>query len=166
MGYYFEFEIQANLRRDTPKEVIDTIFYEMYSTYLEVYADQFDKMVPYALKDIYIKKICEAVTDYSDNFWDIKRAKDIFSWYSGKSYPIIQPIWTDDWKKFKTDPDNYNPIWQLSLYGDLNHGYDAINGFVDYITPYIAGHKPKQYIGWYKGEDQNERINLYAKKKS
>lgn len=161
MGYYFKFEINCTLRRDTPKKVIDTIFFEIYSAYLETYPDEFDKMVPYALKDIYIKKICEATTDYSDKFWGIKRAKDVFSWYNGLNYPIIQPIWTN-WFKFKDDPNNYKPFWQITLRGDLNYGYEAINGFVEYITPYLAGHKPKQYIGWCKGEDQNQRIELYA----
>lgn len=161
MGYYTRFEIQCTLKRETPKEVLDTLFYEIYSAYLERYPDEFNKMVPYALKEIYIKKITEAKPDYSDFFWSTPRATDIFSWYSGLYYPIIQPIWTD-WMKFKSDSDNYNPFWHLTLHGDLNYGYEAINGFVEYITPYLSGHKPKQYIGWYKGEDQNERINLYA----
>lgn len=161
MGYYFEFEINCTLRRDAPKKVIDTIFFEIYSVYLDNYPDEFDKMVPHALKEIYIKKVCESTTDYSDNFWKIKRAKDVFSWYSGRNYPIIQPTWRD-WSKFKADPNNYNPFWEITLRGDLNFGYDAINGFVEYITPYLAGHKPKQYIGWYKGENQNQRIELYA----
>jgi len=161
MGYYFEFEIHATLKRDTQKEVLDTIMREIYGVYLENYPEHFTKMTAYSLKDIYIQKVINAEPDYSNKFWNILRSRDIFSWFIDKTHPYLQPRWKDH-DKFKNDPENYQPIWHLRLIGDLSHSYDAINGFVEYITPYLAGHKPKQYIGWYKGEDQNERINLYA----
>lgn len=54
---------------------------------------------------------------------------------------------------------------ELYINCDINYGYDEIELFVDWITPFIAGHKPKEYVGWYQGEGQDRKHNVYIERK-
>ncbi len=53
--------------------------------------------------------------------------------------------------------------WRLTLRSDFKN-HDAAELFAKWIAPYVAGHKPKEYIGWYKSEDHQWRINLYIER--
>jgi hypothetical protein len=55
--------------------------------------------------------------------------------------------------------------WRLSLECEVKYGWEEIQAFSDWITPYVAGRKKNEYIGWYKGESHEiGRINLYIKR--
>jgi hypothetical protein len=55
--------------------------------------------------------------------------------------------------------------WRLYLHCEINYGYRECEEFANWIGPYVAGHKPKEWIGWYKGEDSRQfRNDLYIKK--
>lgn len=44
---------------------------------------------------------------------------------------------------------------------DINYGNDEIEQFVRLLEPHAASRKKNYCVGWYQGEDQQERINLY-----
>ncbi len=43
----------------------------------------------------------------------------------------------------------------------INYGRQEILEFARWITPYVAGHKPKEYIGELIGEERTDRDNVY-----
>jgi hypothetical protein len=67
----------------------------------------------------------------------------------------------EEMQRFIPRAENY---WLLELHTEINYGYEEIQQFVDWISPYVAGRKQKQYVGWYKGEDDRQRINLYVQR--
>lgn len=161
MGYYYRFEIFATLRRDTPEDIINTIFHCIYGA-----EGSIDRIAPYSLRDIYKKRLATSkelvLETFRHKLFSSERGHGfrIFHHFNGCSHPYIQPNWRC-YSKFADNPNNYKPYWDVRLSGDLNYGYDAIHEVVDFLGPYIAGHRPKKYVGWYKGEDQTLRINLY-----
>lgn len=54
--------------------------------------------------------------------------------------------------------------WILFIHCDVNYDLEVIEKFAEWITPYVAGHKPKEYIGWWKGEDDRLSTNLYIER--
>ena len=52
----------------------------------------------------------------------------------------------------------------LFIWCDVNYEREVIIEFVKWITPYVKGHKPKEYIGFIKGEDDREKTNLYIER--
>ena len=88
----------------------------------------------------------EPISDHS--FFKTERWRSIFShmgfdWYE-KPY-------------FNKLP---NGSFELFLHADIKYGYEEIEQFADWITPYVCGHKPKEYIGSVKN-DNLDRYNLY-----
>jgi len=57
-----------------------------------------------------------------------------------------------------------NGYYELSLYCEIKYGWDEIRAFADWITPFVAGHKKKEYIGWMQGEGRNYRENIYIER--
>lgn len=53
--------------------------------------------------------------------------------------------------------------WVLFLHADINHGLEEVEEFVDWVTPYVAGRKQKEFIGWSESEGVGGRINHYVK---
>lgn len=53
--------------------------------------------------------------------------------------------------------------FELGLWTDINHGIDEINQLIDWITPFVAGRKKHFYIGYYKGETDEKRTNIYIR---
>ena len=49
----------------------------------------------------------------------------------------------------------------LQIACDINYEDGEIDRFCDWIYPYIVGHKPKEYIGYRQGEDEDRRRNIY-----
>lgn len=49
---------------------------------------------------------------------------------------------------------------------DVKSGYFEIEQFVDFISPFVVGHKPKEYIGCYNWDDNDDKrdINLYIER--
>lgn len=58
-----------------------------------------------------------------------------------------------------------NGYYELYLYCEINYGWDEIRLFADWITPFVAGHKNKEYIGYLQGEDRDSRENIYIERK-
>ena len=57
--------------------------------------------------------------------------------------------------------------YDLQLDANINYGSEEIHEFTKWITPYVAGRKKKQYIGWYKGESHEiQSTNLYAEREA
>jgi len=52
---------------------------------------------------------------------------------------------------------------KVRIKSEFNNHTTEIESLVEWISPYIAGHKPKQYIGRYRWEGR-DWINLYAKR--
>lgn len=76
------------------------------------------------------------------------------------------------WHWIDTDPHTYfkkrGAHHRLYIHCDINYCDEEIAQFADWITPFVAGHKPKEYIGWYKhdGSDYGERNNVYIERKN
>lgn len=46
----------------------------------------------------------------------------------------------------------------------MNYDLEVIEKFAEWITPYVTGHKPKEYIGRWNGEDDRLSTNLYIER--
>lgn len=57
-----------------------------------------------------------------------------------------------------------NGYYELELHCDINYGHNEVQEFVKWISPYVAGRKKKQYIGWWKNEDVNWTCNEYVER--
>jgi hypothetical protein len=68
----------------------------------------------------------------------------------------------DDLKPSLWIPENGNP--ELIISCDINYGYEEIKEFAKWITPYVSGHKPKEYIGEVIPEESWRRFNLYIER--
>lgn len=55
--------------------------------------------------------------------------------------------------------------WKLFLNCTVNYGQKEILEFAKWIAPYVAGHKPKEYIGTYREEGLTRRDNIYVERK-
>lgn len=51
----------------------------------------------------------------------------------------------------------------LFIWTDINYGIDEITQFIDWISPYVAGHKMREYIRWRRTEG-TDRLNLYIER--
>ncbi len=55
---------------------------------------------------------------------------------------------------------------RLTIHCDINYGSEEIEQFALWITPFLAGHKPREYIGWYRHDNSayGERNNVYIER--
>jgi hypothetical protein len=53
--------------------------------------------------------------------------------------------------------------WTLFIHTRINYGTEEINQFVSWITPFVIGHKPMEYIGWKRMEGYSEE-NVYIQR--
>lgn len=58
---------------------------------------------------------------------------------------------------FKTEEGKL-PVLYINC--DIKAGYSEIEQFVDFISQFIAGHKPKEYIGYYNWDDNDNKTNI------
>ena len=68
------------------------------------------------------------------------------------------------WLKEKTYFKNENGKWKFRTSCEINYGRDEILEFAKWISPYVAGHKPKEFIGELKGENREDRQNVYIER--
>lgn len=66
--------------------------------------------------------------------------------------------------KEKTKFIYQNERWRLKIVTEINHGREEILEFTKWITPFIIGHKPKEFIGEYIGEERSDRQNVYLER--
>lgn len=57
---------------------------------------------------------------------------------------------------FKIEKEYY----VLSIFPNINYGFAEIETFAEWISPYVAGHKPREFIGRMKGDEGNWE-NIY-----
>lgn len=57
-----------------------------------------------------------------------------------------------------------NEQWKLFISPVINYGREEILEFAKWITPYVIGHKPKEFIGELTGEDHTDRCNVYLER--
>jgi hypothetical protein len=67
--------------------------------------------------------------------------------------------WCKEKPYFKHDGKN----WKLKIAVDINYGYQEIHEFAKWITPYVIGHKPKEFIGEAFGEERT-KYNIYLER--
>ncbi len=58
---------------------------------------------------------------------------------------------------FKKVGENY----RLRVACEINYEAGEIEQFVNWITPYVIGHKPKEYIGYFQKEGSRKKVNVY-----
>ncbi len=68
------------------------------------------------------------------------------------------------WLKEETYFKNENEQWRLRVACDINYGRNEILQFTEWISPYVIGHKPKEYIGQLDGEDRGDKQNVYIQR--
>jgi hypothetical protein len=160
MGYYFRFDFLATLKKDLPQEIIIQLVNYIYN---DAY---FDEVHNESYKEDYRKLFVsdqdlEKLREPAHKFFSEKRWHSIFTRHCEGSCSY-RPGFFKKWvNETNTNESEY---WQLQLSGDINCGLNEIAEFVDWITPYIAGRKKHTYVGWYQGEDQEKRINIYVDK--
>lgn len=54
-----------------------------------------------------------------------------------------------------------NGCYEIFLHADIKYGYEEIEQFALWITPYVCGHKPKEYIGYYINDISHVPVNVY-----
>lgn len=55
--------------------------------------------------------------------------------------------------------------WTLKIHTEVNYGYNEIAHFCYWISQYVTGHKPKEFIAWYKSEEDRRATNIYIYRK-
>lgn len=69
---------------------------------------------------------------------------------------------------FHEPPEFYrfpNGYYKLILHGEINNGMDEVYLFKDWIYPYVAGRKSKQYIGYWDNETPEvPKENIYIER--
>lgn len=84
---------------------------------------------------------------------------DNFFYESGLFGEPMPPI-------FRKDAKGYH---YLELHASINHAYEELIQFTNWITPYVAGRKKKQYIGYWRDEAFEKRdpdVNIYVNKQT
>lgn len=140
MGLYTEFHCNVILRKDTPDDVLLLISHSIYDPdFMTIYIDARNNIeTPHPL----------TLPDHP--FFKTERWDRIF----GCHYDLAAPYF------IKTKAGYY----RLSIGCSINYGFHEIQEFIKWITPYVAGRKKKQYIGWLKNEDQDYRVNEYVER--
>jgi hypothetical protein len=55
----------------------------------------------------------------------------------------------------------YSGYYELHLHADINYEDEEVIKFVDWISPFIAGHKKKTYLGYKIPDSAHQRTNIY-----
>lgn len=143
MGYYYRIHISVILRKDTPQNVIDII-----KDHIGL------KHIPEGPALMTAQELFESTPkpELIDHpFFQLPRWMSMFHPHHDLPLPHIYQ-----------HPGGY---WDLQLDADINYGSEEARQFAEWIAPYVAGRKKKQYIGWYKGESHEvPTINLYVER--
>jgi hypothetical protein len=87
------------------------------------------------------------------------------------SHPFFETKrWTQllgkwEWNNPKTYFIKRGDHWRLFINSDINYGSEEIDQFTDWITPFVAGHKPREFIGGYKCDGLHRWENVYIERK-
>ena len=138
MGYYTELKFIAILRQDTPSEVVDLLDRVIRKGDFGVDSVLFksDDVFKPAIEHPFFK--CERwYMLFTSTNWDEKMQGGLF--YKRRNN------------------------WVIDLHTEFKNYDDEIDEFIDWISPYVSGRKKKQYAGYYKGETQENKMNIYIK---
>lgn len=136
MGYYTTFKFKATLKRDLPEDVVSIL-----------------------------KKV---VTE-----GDLGHNKEMFHSNDVFTPEIEHPFFKcERWYMLflSTNFDNDMPggkfyekghYWVLDLHTEFKNYGSEVDHFMDWITPYIAGRKKKQFVGSWQGENDDNQTNIY-----
>lgn len=142
MGYYFRLHINTILKKDIPQEVI-----EILNTHIN--GNVYENFPAISIVEEVYEQTPKPPIDHP--FFNQKRWMNLFHCHIDLPKP-----------QFFQHPGGY---YELQLDAEINYGYEEITQFVNWISPYIAGRKKKQFIGWYKGESyETSTINLYVER--
>ncbi len=137
MGYYTELKVVFWLKKDTPKQVIDLL--------KRVIIDQdlgHDKTL-FGSEDVFKPDI-----DHS-----FSKCNNWYMLFLGTNF--------DDDKG--REMHEVSGRWLVKIHSDFKNYGNEIDEFIDWISPYIAGRKKKQFIGYWKGE-YSPQINIYIER--
>lgn len=59
---------------------------------------------------------------------------------------------------------NRHGNYVLFVNNHIKHGWEEAREFAKWITPYVIGHKPKEFIGTLKGDEHYDRKNIYIER--
>lgn len=136
MGTYTRFVLKCNLRKDTPKEVVELLERVIVKGDLGVEHILFhsdEVFVPELLHDFFK---CER--------WYMLLISNDFGSTKGSSFELL--------------PNGY---YSISIDTQFKNYDDEVDKFIDWITPYVAGRKKKHYVGYWKVEGCEYDINIY-----
>lgn len=54
-----------------------------------------------------------------------------------------------------------NKYYIIELHCCINYGFDEMQEFLNWIRPWICGRRKKEFIGWWKQEGMDMRVNEY-----
>ncbi len=135
MGHYTEFSFQANLRKDTPSEVINLLNRVVNERDLG-----HDKVL-FKTSDVF-------KPEFDHVFFKCDR------WY-------MLFLSTNGCEGMKTTFSKVKNYYELSIHSEFKNYDDEVDYFMDWIKPFIVGRKKKQYVGYWKSESSPTEINLY-----
>jgi hypothetical protein len=141
MGNYTQFHAKIPLKKDTPDEVVLLLMHAIYDPdFHTVYINaknNIESAHPILLPD------CK--------FFTLERWEGVF----------MHSAFHDEGPKFLRTNSGY---YELELHCEINYGYEEVRCFIEWITPWVAGRKKKQYIGWWKNENMDFRCNEYIER--
>lgn len=60
--------------------------------------------------------------------------------------------------------DFQNGRYIISIHSEFKNYDQEIEKFVDWIKPYVIGRKKKQYVGYFRNENSNNKTNIYIER--
>lgn len=139
MGHYTELKVKIKLRKDTPDEVINLLKRVILDKDLGVENTLFHS------EEVF-------TPDIQHEFFECE------CWYM----LFLSTNWSDSLEgSVFVELDKY---YQLLIHTEFKNYDQEIQKFVDWINPYLIGHKKKQYIGYWRSENYNREINIYVER--
>jgi len=140
MGYYTELKFKATLKENTPPEIINLLKRVIIEGDLGI-----GDAVFFSSDEVF-------KPEFDHKFLKCER------WYM---MLISNDFGTTNGSKMFQQ----NGLWIIDLHTSFKNYDQEIDHFVNWISPYIIGHKKKKYVGWWRGEEMNYQINIYIERK-
>lgn len=144
MGYYTEFIAEIVLRKDTPEDVIQ---------HLKTWIIERDYELPE--ETVFFSNAEVPKPTIQHPFFECERWFMLFCSNNFNSDKVPSRM---------HQPRGTGSCWVLEFDSEFKNYDSEIDKFVDWISPYVAGHKAKQFIGTQQGEDEETPRNIYIDK--
>lgn len=135
MGYYTEVKVKIKLRKDTPDNVLSLLGRVI------IQGDLGHNKPMFGFEDVFVPDIDHIF--FKCQRWYMLLLSTNFGGISGG--------------KFYQEKEN----WIIDLHTEFKNYDDEVDKFIDWVSPFVLGRKKKQYVGWYKGENDSNRTNIY-----